>query len=267
MPDGLAFSLYAPLAGLGDIAVGERRAGFDRPARSAILGLVAAALGFDRADEAAHAALDTTYRVAQRVRLGGTLLTDYHTVQAPQADRKTRWATRREALKRPSHRLNTLLSSRDYRSDLWVDVALIRLRPKHGGPAPADLAAALRHPAYTLYLGRKSCPLGAPLRPIAADVVERVATLFAILEENEPERDAAPWLDLPRARDSAAWLVFADRDLGGGAGRNELPDMLSPDYRQDRIERRRDRATDRRRWQFELRDEIVARPSIAEPMS
>ncbi len=42
MPAGLAFTLYAPLAGLGDLAVGERRGGFDRPGRSAILGLVAA---------------------------------------------------------------------------------------------------------------------------------------------------------------------------------------------------------------------------------
>src|SRR4051794_6914258 len=108
MSVGLAFTLYAPLASMGDIAVGERRGGFDRPARSAVLGLVAAALGLERHDEAGHAALDRSYGLAQRVRTGGTLLEDYHTVQAPQADRKARWATRRDALASP--RLETLLS-------------------------------------------------------------------------------------------------------------------------------------------------------------
>ena len=93
--------LYAPLAAMGDIAVGERRGGFDRPARSAVLGLVAAALGIDRADEEGHAALDRGYRMAQRVRARGTLVEDYHTVQAPprtarRAGRRggTRWRRR-----------------------------------------------------------------------------------------------------------------------------------------------------------------------------
>src|SRR6266540_3316838 len=98
MSETVVFTLWAPLAAMGDVAVGERRAGFDRPGRSAVLGLVAAALGLDRADEAAHAALDRDYLMAQRLLHRGELLQDYHTVQAPPADRKARWTTRRAAL-------------------------------------------------------------------------------------------------------------------------------------------------------------------------
>jgi len=270
MPDGLAFTLYAPLAAMGDLAVGERRGGFDRPARSAILGLVAAALGLNRTDEDGHAALDQGYRLAQRVRLTGALVIDYHTVQAPPADRKARWTTRREALDRPSHELNTLLSSRDYRADIWVDVALIRF--DGSGPPPEVLAAALRHPAYTLFFGRKSCPLGLPLVPVWTTAVDRIGALFATLDETfvtddprNPEPIAATIAELRNAyerfpSDPSSWTVFADRDLGGDPKRG-LPDMLAPDYRPLRIERRRDRVASRLRRQFELRDEIVAAPA------
>ena len=48
----LLFTLYAPMGSFGEIAVGERRMSWARPGRSAILGLVAAAQGVDRADEA-----------------------------------------------------------------------------------------------------------------------------------------------------------------------------------------------------------------------
>ncbi len=252
MPDGLAFSLYAPFAALGDLAVGERRGGFDRPARSAMLGLVAAALGLDRADEDGHAALDSGYRLAQRVPLGGTLVTDYHTVQAPQADRKARWATRREALDRPRHELATLLSSRDYRADIWVDVALIRL--KGAGPAPETLAEALRRPAYTLFFGRKSCPLGRPVHPRCLAEVTTVAALLASLDEpapGKPDEDLFAPLRLgPHGTRDAP--LYADIDLRP---------LLAPDFRPLRIERRRDRVASRLRRQFELRDEIVAVPA------
>ncbi|SFU39460.1 CRISPR system Cascade subunit CasD [Methylobacterium sp. 174MFSha1.1] len=250
MPAGLAFTLYAPLAALGDLAVGERRGGFDRPGRSAVLGLVAAALGYDRADEAGHAALDAGYGLVQRVRRTGRLMTDYHTVQAPPAERKSAWATRRAALDRPSHRLNTLLSSRDYREDLWVEVGLVQLRSV--GPAPAEIAEALRRPAYTLYLGRKSCPLG---RPPAPSCLDAVTSLAALLDRaDEPVRliaDAGSYpfepLRLWEEWDEA--VVYADAELEG---------LLAPDYKADRIERRRDRVTSRVRRQFGLRDEIVA---------
>lgn len=260
MPDGLAFTLYAPFAALGDLTVGETRSGFDRPARSAIFGLVAAALGYDRHDEAKHAALDRAYRLAQRVRLGGVLVKDYHTTQAPSADRKSRWTTRREALDRPSHKLNTQLSSRDYRADLWVDIALVRLGSAGDEPPPEAVAEALRRPAYTLYVGRKSCPLGRPLAPEIEEGITSVAGLLGRLDERtfglnddedwpfEPLRIDGLWVDPPGYWNAP---LYADA---------ELAPLLAPDFEPLRVERRRDRVASRRRWQFELRDEIVAQP-------
>ena len=265
MQAGLAFTLYAPLAGMGDLAVGERRGGFDRPARSAILGLVAACLGIDRADEAGHASLDRGYRLALRLRAAGRLVEDYHTVQAPAADRRARWASRREALAAPA--LNTLLSWREYRADPAVDVVLIHLG---GGPGPDAVAAALQRPAYVPYFGRKSCPLGLPIRPLWSQSVTRVAQLLSTLEETfvtlVPD-DRDPIADIlthlrqaydPDPYGIAAAPLYADADLAGrGTG---LPDMLTPDYEVLRIERRRDRVANRGRWQFALRAEAVAVP-------
>ncbi|MGF3026765.1 type I-E CRISPR-associated protein Cas5/CasD [Methylobacterium aquaticum] len=259
MPAGLSFTLYAPLAGFGDLAVGERRGGFDRPGRSAILGLVAAALGYDRTAEDEHAALDHGYGVVQRVRRSGSLMIDYHTVQAPPAERKSAWATRREALDRPSHRLNTLLSSRDYREDPWVEVGLVHLDASKG-PAPAAIAEALRRPAYTLSLGRKSCPLGRPPAPRCLDAVTRLAALLDLASEPThlmADRELYPFEPLGLHRDWDEAVVYADTALEG---------LLAPDYAATRIERRRDRVTSRVRRQFGLRDEIVAtRPTRPEP--
>src|SRR3954452_22752570 len=85
MTDILTFALAAPLAAMGEIAVGERRGSWTRPGRSAVLGLIAACLGIDRDDEEAHAALESGYGLALRLQSLGPLLADYHTAQVPPA--------------------------------------------------------------------------------------------------------------------------------------------------------------------------------------
>ncbi|HEV2643569.1 MAG TPA: CRISPR-associated protein Cas5, partial [Candidatus Elarobacter sp.] len=78
MTDFLLFTLYAPLSSWGDIAVGEMRGTWDRPSRSAVLGLVAAALGLLRDDQAAQEALDGGFGVATRLDASGAPSADYH---------------------------------------------------------------------------------------------------------------------------------------------------------------------------------------------
>ena len=58
--DYLVFRLYGPMCSWGDIAVGEVRPSTVHPAKSAILGLIAAALGIKRPDTAR----DDTERLA-----------------------------------------------------------------------------------------------------------------------------------------------------------------------------------------------------------
>ena len=122
MPEFLTFALAAPLAAMGDIAVGERRGGWDRPGRSAVLGLVAACLGLTREDEAAHAALESGYGLALCRQRLGPLLADYHTAQVPPRQRGRRFATRAEEL--AAQDFETILSRRDYRTDFLVLGAL-----------------------------------------------------------------------------------------------------------------------------------------------
>src|SRR5260370_38294773 len=98
MGEHLVFLLRAPLGAMGGVAVGERRAGFDRPGKSAILGLVAAALGLDRSDEAAHATLAEGYGIGLGEIASGRLLFDYHTAQPPPQRKNRRSATRAAGL-------------------------------------------------------------------------------------------------------------------------------------------------------------------------
>ena len=138
----LLFTLYAPMGSLGQIAVGERRMGWARPGRSAILGLIAAALGIERVDEAAHRNLETGFFYAVRTDAPGRPFIDYHTAQTPKARRGRMFATRREEL--DADDLHTVLSSREWRSDVCFTIALW---PRHDQAVNlSEIVDALRHP-------------------------------------------------------------------------------------------------------------------------
>lgn len=259
----LMFRLYAPLGAFGDVAVGERRGGFDRPGRSAVFGLVAAALGIDRRDNEAHAALDESYALVLRIEASGKLVEDYHTVQAPPARtgkaRGTSWPTRRAALSRKNE-LETLLSSRDYRADPISTIVLVARRDAPNAFPPERIAEALRSPVYTLYLGRKACPIGLPLRA-AVIVADRLADALDIYDAGAtvPEKGLLEALRVLPAGDR----FYADADLAD-------PDcnILFPHFELKRVEHRRDRATSRQHWQFDLRGELVlARAAMPEVKS
>jgi len=83
MKNYLLFRLYGPLVSWGDIAVGVNRPSYDHPSKSAIMGLIAAALGIRRDEEEKHRELSELYNFAVAVYSSGTFLRDYHTVQIP----------------------------------------------------------------------------------------------------------------------------------------------------------------------------------------
>ena len=177
--DTLVFQLQAPLAAWGEPAVGEYRGSADHPGESALLGLLAAALGVVRDDEPALQALQAGYRFAVGIQSTGTLLRDYHTAQVPgRSTLKGRpHATRADELAVPRHELNTILSTRDYRQGASCLVAVqARPDPPH---SLNELAGALRAPRFVLYLGRKACPLAAPMYP-------QVVTGESVLNAFEP---------------------------------------------------------------------------------
>jgi CRISPR system Cascade subunit CasD len=234
--DFLTCVLAAPSGAMGALAVGERRGTWDRPGRSAVLGLAAACLGLEREDEDAHQALEAGYGMALRVERLGPVLADYHTAQVPPTRRERVFRTRREELAAPD--LGTILSRRDYHVDVAVFVA-IWLR----GAAPRwsleAIAEAMRSPQFIPYLGRRACPLMLPLSPeieVAADPAVALAA--------RADRDRG--LQLLSLRPAAAPVVTLD---AVDARLFELP------FR--RVEMRRDALASRQRWQFNLREEAV----------
>ena len=157
----LLLTLYAPMGSFGEIAVGERRMSWARPGRSAVLGLVAAASGIERTDEDAHRNLEAGLYYAVRTDAPGRPFIDYHTAQTPKARKGRTFATRRGELE--SGDLHTVLSSREWRSDACFTVSCGResRMPWISTRWPTPCGA----PCFTLYLGRKSAPLGLPLNP------------------------------------------------------------------------------------------------------
>jgi len=175
----LLFRLYGPLASWGEIAVGESRHSAVYPGKSALLGLLAAALGIRRDEEARQAAIAAGYRFAVKVISTGHPLRDYHTTQAPDAVGKFVYRTRRDELVTGKERLGTILSSREYRCDALSLVAVVA---ENDAPYTLqEIRAALLQPRFHLYLGRKSCPLAAPLNPLI-----RTATGFGEVLDNFP---------------------------------------------------------------------------------
>lgn len=238
MTEFLLFTLYAPLASWGDIAVGETRGSWDRPSRSAILGLLGAALGITREDQAGHDALDAGYGIAIRLDSAGTTLSDYHTAQtvAASAVRKARPRTRAQLLAAGEH--ETILSRRAYRQDAAATVALWA---RGGARWPLGaLAEAMRHPVFALYAGRKANALGAPLAPS----VTSAASLAAALADRAP---GPRGLDVRRITGGRAWGREVSHDaIRPGDGFSSGLDGLRRDVR-------RDVPTHRLRWQFSER--------------
>ena len=174
----LMIHLYGPLQSWGGVAVGEVRGNERCPSRSGVLGLVAAALGIDRSDDAAHEALHHHLGFGVRICNPGTLVRDYHTAQVPSQRKGANWQTRSDELAEP--KINTVLSTRDYAADALFAVALWEQYPYD----LQKIVDAFASPTFHLYLGRKSCPPGLPIKP---KMVEAETLKAAFLRFRLPE--------------------------------------------------------------------------------
>jgi len=115
------------------------------PTRSAILGLLGAALGITRKNHEQLYALSSQLKIAVQVNRAGQKIVDYHTVQN---------------FRSPMGKIQkgTKPTYREY----WCD-------SEHSFAITADedtielLSAKVQSPVFTLFQGRKSCPLTRPL--------------------------------------------------------------------------------------------------------
>ncbi|MFZ5526319.1 MAG: type I-E CRISPR-associated protein Cas5/CasD [Pseudomonadota bacterium] len=234
MPQYLIFQIKGAMASWGEAAVGEYRGSDDRPTASALGGLLAAALGLRRDQEADLQALHAGYLFGVEVCESGALLRDYHTIQVPGRStlKGQKHVTRKDELAFRRTDLNTILSTRDHRLGVHHLVAV--QAHAHAPHTLARLREALLKPAFVLYLGRKSCPLSAPLHPCVIDAEHLMAAFVQYRHGLAGNADAG----LPRA------LAWTD---GMEAG---MPSHLSVT--------RKDRLIHRGAWQHGERVEHLA---------
>lgn len=243
MQDYLVFRLYGPLASWGELAVGEQRASAVYPSRSALLGLLGAALGIRRDDDAGQAALSESCRFGVKLVSAGLPLRDYHTVQSPELPKKFSYYTRKQEM-RDKSKLGTILTSREYRCD---SLAIVAVAGRDDATYDlATLAASLQSPVFVPYLGRKSCPLALPL---AASVGQ-----FASLKHALDSLDDTP--PLPGVQ-----LLVRNKDVQLVEKARYYWDAKIADsesgMRPTLQQLRHDQPLSRRRWQFETRQENV----------
>ena len=211
----LIFGLTASLGAMGELAGHERRGALLWPGRSAVIGLMGAALGIRRdGDFAGLEALEITLGIHD----SGAALRDYHTIETVPSAAARSPNSRPEALRSARGRTNTSITLRDYRTGPMFGVAV-------AGAGLEPLAAALNAPVFTLYLGRKSCPLAAPPGAHVVQAKDAEAALAGII--------------LPPWRAGARLHSLIVEDEGG--------------------EIVHDRAIDRTRWHFAPR-RVTARP-------
>ncbi|AMC33242.1 type I-E CRISPR-associated protein Cas5/CasD [Janthinobacterium sp. B9-8] len=238
MSQYLVFRLYGAMASFGEIAVGELRHSAVYPSRSALLGLLAAALGIPRSDEAGQQALINGYRFGVKLIASGTPLRDYHTVQSPAISKKITYRTRKQEMA-DKDKLSTILTSREYRTDGLYMVAVDALND-----APfslQQLAGALDKPIFQLYLGRKSCPLALPLAAIVAEF----ESLKMALDSRDQQALLPEMLAVSRAlRLDRSPRYFWEQGMDSG-----MDATLT--------QTRSDQPLSRARWQFAPRQELV----------
>lgn len=136
MTYSLLLLLKGPLQSWGDASRYSTRATAERPSKSGIIGLLAAAEGRRRTDSVEDLA---ALKFAVRVDQSGRLLRDYQTAQP--------WQTKPSA---PAK-----LSTRYFLSDAAFVVAI----ESDTKELLDGMAEALRNPKFPLFMGRRSCPV------------------------------------------------------------------------------------------------------------
>jgi CRISPR system Cascade subunit CasD len=230
----LAFILYSPLQSWGDIAVGEIRNSLNYPTKSALIGFISAALGYDRIDdEAKILELNSTLKFAIRLDGDRKVISDYHTTQVPSSKKGVTHRSRASELAMPE--LNTILSTREYLCDAVFSVfcfgeseLLILLLDK------------LTSPERALYLGRKSCPLAISCMPkilVGESLAEIQAQYFLAPEIREK------WV--PQKKSGEEVRIYWE-------------DGISSGLQSIAIFTKHDNIISRARWQFGVRNEYMA---------
>ena len=200
----LMLRLAAPLQSWGINSNFDTRATERYPSKSGVVGLLAAALGIRRGEEEKLVRL-CGLRFGVRVDREGTILRDFHTAHSAKSSYVT------------------------YRYYLADAVFLAGL--ESGDDAfLRELDEAIRHPAFPLFLGRRSCP---PTLPLSLGIREGVELREAL--EQEPWMAPDWYQKRQKRRDGEAeklriLMDTAPEDRNGVSVR-DVPESFSPYHR------------------------------------
>lgn len=175
------------------------------PSKSAVLGLIAASLGWRRKEERIENL--NRFRFAVRLDQPGSMLKDYHTAHKPEIKRGG------------IIKYKTYVTTRYYLQDAVFVTAL----GAEDGHDADELAAALRSPYFQPYMGRRALPL--PM-DFLLDVVEGdpVSVLCALPWQ------AAKWYQEKEKRKNNGrkrLSIFAEREIAGSIARTRRDHVLS----------------------------------------
>ena len=173
-----------------------RMTGYE-PSKSGVLGLVASAMGVSRTDDAALNRL-AKLKFGVRIDQQGNLLHDYQTVEAPKP----------------------YIVHRYYLEDA-VFVAGLESKDEE---LINEIAYALQHPRYPLFLGRRSCPPTLPIfLGIRAEPLEKALEIepWAASDAVKTTKREA---DLP--------VVIDEKFSPGNEMRMDVPVSFSQEHRQ-----------------------------------
>lgn len=175
----LIIKLAGPLQSYGNEATFNRRTSYHYPSKSAILGIIAAALGYRRNDSRIRKL--NQLRMAVRIDQSGRTMTDFQTVEYDQKRQKRS------------------LSYRDYLQDA-VFVAAIGGEDKQ----IEDIQFALHHPKFQLYLGRRA---NAPAGPLKTQIFDNSNPIEVL---REYPWQAAKWYQKRHRQYMAEVILDAD---------------------------------------------------------
>lgn len=145
------------------------------PSKSGVLGLLGAALGMERHNEAMLARL-RSLSMAVRVDRSGSLLRDYHTAGGGSFRGQANYTVHGTKDCVPSHRY--YLQGASFVAALSGEDELIE-----------EGASALANPRWPLFLGRRACPPSAPLLLHTVDgAAEQAVRAAPAAEEIQDER-------------------------------------------------------------------------------
>ncbi|WP_318767454.1 type I-E CRISPR-associated protein Cas5/CasD [Lactiplantibacillus carotarum] len=176
----LTIKLAGPLQAYGNEASFERRTTGDYPSKSAVIGMLAAALGYERGDQRILVLNDL--RFAVRIDQVGKMLTDFQTVEWKKDMRK--------------------ITYRDYLQDA---VFVVAIGTEDEG-LMTQIKTALSHPHFQLFLGRRSnVPAG------LLKVQEHTDDPVSILQTLPWQ--AAKWYQKRQRQSEQTVEIIADADL------------------------------------------------------